>query len=54
MKLDHEAKNETPSDEEEESFRLKRRQAGALLKDLDSSLDQLEVMVENQKKHSIN
>ena len=36
---------------EEDSFHAKRRQAGALLKDLDKSLGQLENMVENKRKH---
>jgi len=38
--------------EDEDEFRTKRRQAGALLKDLDLSLGQLENMVENKKKLS--
>ena len=36
---------------EDDSFQAKRRQAGALLKDLDKSLGQLENMVENKRKH---
>ena len=41
------------SHEQGDSFEAKRRQAGALLKDLDLSLGQLENMVETKKKLSI-
>ena len=52
LRQDHEEPTHNLNNhEEDDTFHAKRRQAGALLKDLDVSLGQLEGMVEKKRMH---